>query len=99
MEFSLPYYWNIAPNFDATITPHYMNQTRRRDVGKRIPLPHPARAAGLIEFDYLPSDKVYEDDHSNDSNSSRRWLFYWNHSGVIDQVWRLNADYTKVSDP
>jgi lipopolysaccharide assembly outer membrane protein LptD (OstA) len=26
-------------------------------------------------------------------------LFYWNHSGVIDQVWRLNADYTKVSDP
>ncbi|MDR8470869.1 LPS-assembly protein LptD, partial [Acinetobacter baumannii] len=25
VEFSLPYYWNIAPNFDATITPHYMN--------------------------------------------------------------------------
>ncbi|UMX83932.1 hypothetical protein MJ561_04985 [Klebsiella pneumoniae] len=22
----LPYYWNIAPNFDATITPHYMNK-------------------------------------------------------------------------
>lgn len=54
--------------------------------------------AGLFEFDYLPSDKVYEDDHSNDSNS-RRWMFYWNHNAVIDQVWRLNADYTKVSDP
>jgi lipopolysaccharide assembly outer membrane protein LptD (OstA) len=26
VEFSLPYYWNIAPNFDATITPHYMNK-------------------------------------------------------------------------
>lgn len=24
LEFALPYYWNIAPNFDATITPHYI---------------------------------------------------------------------------
>ncbi|STM57771.1 organic solvent tolerance protein [Escherichia coli] len=54
--------------------------------------------AGLMELDYLPSDKVYEDEHPND-DSSRRWLFYWNHSGVMDQVWRFNVDYTKVSDP
>ncbi len=66
-------------------------------MGKRIPYLTQA-GAGLFEFDYLPSDKVYEDDHSNDSNS-RRWMFYWNHNAVIDQVWRLNADYTKVSDP
>ncbi len=51
-----------------------------------------------MELDYLPSDKVYEDEHLND-DSSRRWLFYWNHSGVMDQVWRFNVDYTKVSDP
>ncbi|XPE24598.1 hypothetical protein ACNKHM_07540 [Shigella sonnei] len=25
-EFYLPYYWNIAPNMDATITPHYMHR-------------------------------------------------------------------------
>ncbi len=30
-------------------------------VGERIPLPLPA-GAGLMELDYLPSDKVYEDD-------------------------------------
>ena len=51
-----------------------------------------------MELDYLPSDKVYKDEHPND-DSSRRWLFYWNHSGVMDQVWRFNVDYTKVSDP
>lgn len=51
-----------------------------------------------MELDYLPSDKVYEDEHPEDSNS-RRWLFYWQHSGVMDQVWRFNIDYTKVSDP
>lgn len=97
VEFSLPYYWNIAPNFDATITPHYMN--KRGGVMWENEFRYLTQlGSGLTEFDYLPSDKVYEDDHSSDSNS-RRWLFYWNHSGVIDQVWRLNADYTKVSDP
>ena len=55
--------------------------------------------AGLMELDYLPSDKVYEDEHPLNDDSSRRWLFYWNHSGVMDQVWRFNVDYTKVSDP
>ena len=97
VEFSLPYYWNIAPNFDATLTPHYMS--KRGGVMWENEFRYLTKAgAGLFEFDYLPSDKVYQDDHSSDSNS-RRWLFYWNHSGVIDQVWRLNADYTKVSDP
>lgn len=37
-----------------------------------------------MELDYLPSDKVYEDEHPEDSNS-RRWLFYWQHSGVMGQ--------------
>ncbi|MCX0222212.1 LPS assembly protein LptD, partial [Escherichia coli] len=48
-------------------------------------------------FDYLNSDKVYDDEHPKDDNS-RRWLFYWQHAGVMDQVWRFNVDYTKVSD-
>ena len=53
---------------------------------------------GLIEFDYLPSDNLYQDDYPAESNR-HRWLFYWNHFGVMDQVWRFNVDYTKVSDP
>ena len=24
-EVAIPFYWNIAPNYDATITPHYMS--------------------------------------------------------------------------
>ncbi|CDZ84963.1 organic solvent tolerance protein precursor [Citrobacter koseri] len=95
-EFYLPYYWNIAPNMDATITPHYMH--RRGGVMWENEFRYLSQAgAGLMEFDYLNSDRVYDDDHPNDSNS-RRWLFYWRHSGVMDQVWRFNVDYTKVSD-
>lgn len=95
-EFYLPYYWNIAPNMDATITPHYMH--RRGGIMWENEFRYLTQAgAGLMEFDYLNSDKVYEDEHPKDDNS-RRWLFYWQHSGVMDQVWRFNIDYTKVSD-
>jgi LPS-assembly protein len=96
-EFYLPYYWNIAPNFDATITPHYIQ--KRGNTQWQNEFRYLTRAGtGLIEFDYLPSDNVYQDDYPAESNR-HRWLFYWNHFGVMDQVWRFNVDYTKVSDP
>lgn len=96
-EFYLPYYWNIAPNFDATITPHYMH--RRGNVQWENEFRYLTQAGqGLVEFDYLPSDKVYGDEYPAESDR-HRWLFYWQHAGVMDQVWRFNVDYTKVSDP
>ena len=96
-EFSLPYYWNIAPNMDATLTPHYMD--KRGGVMWENEFRYLSTLGqGLFELDYLPSDDVYAHDNKDDDNS-RRWLFYWRHSGVVDQVWRFNVDYTKVSDP
>lgn len=95
-EFYLPYYWNIAPNMDATITPHYMH--RRGNIMWENEFRYLTQAGeGVMELDYLPSDKVYEDDHPKEGDK-HRWLFYWQHSGVMDQVWRFNVDYTKVSD-
>ncbi|CAI2453345.1 LPS assembly protein LptD [Serratia liquefaciens] len=92
-EFMLPYYWNIAPNFDATITPHYMSKRGLQLQNEFRYLVQPG--LGLMEFDWLPNDKEYSKDNPDDS---KRWLFYWNHNGVMDQVWRFNVDYTKVSD-
>jgi len=98
-EFYLPYYWNIAPNMDATITPHYIH--KRGNIMWENEFRYLTHAgAGLMELDYLPSDKVYEDDSINNPSGDdrHRWLFYWQHAGVMDQVWRFNVDYTKVSD-
>ncbi|WP_270221290.1 LPS assembly protein LptD [Kosakonia cowanii] len=96
-EFYLPYYWNIAPNMDATITPHYIH--KRGNTQWQNEFRYLSQAGeGLIEFDYLPSDKVYEDEHPTEGDR-HRWLFFWQHAGVLDQVWRFNANYTKVSDP
>jgi len=96
-EFYLPYYWNIAPNFDATITPHYIH--KRGNIQWENEFRYLTHAgAGLVEFDYLPSDKVYQDENPTESDR-HRWLFYWQHGGVLDEVWRFNVNYTKVSDP
>ncbi|WHS98180.1 MAG: LPS-assembly protein LptD [Pantoea stewartii] len=99
-EFILPYYWNIAPQADATITPHYMS---KRGLQLQNEFRYLTEAgAGLVEFDYLASDKQYDNEKAArgiaQSDSSDRWLFYWRHAGVYDQHWRFNADYTKVSD-
>lgn len=96
-EFYLPYYWNIAPNMDATITPHYIH--KRGNIMWENEFRYLTQAGeGLMELDYLPSDKVYEDEHPTEGDR-HRWLYYWQHAGVMDQVWRFNVNYTKVSDP
>ncbi|QKJ85796.1 LPS-assembly protein LptD [Paramixta manurensis] len=100
-QFTLPYYWNIAPQFDATITPNYMS---RRGLQWQNEFRYLTQAgAGLVEFDYLPSDQQFKRDAPDRGldrdDDSNRWLFYWRHSGVYDQHWRFNANYTKVSDP
>lgn len=95
VDFALPYYWNIAPNYDATITPHYMSK-------RGLQLQNEFRyltvaGSGVMEFDFLNNDKEANDEHA-DLDKTKRWLFFWNHNGVYDQHWRLNVDYTKVSD-
>lgn len=99
LEFTLPYYWNIAPNVDATITPHYYE--KRGGIQWQNEFRYLSQAGtGTVELDYMPTDNQYKKDHPTEAaDRERRWLFYWHHSGVMDQVWRFNADYTKVSDP
>ncbi|KYP95769.1 LPS biosynthesis protein, partial [Sodalis-like endosymbiont of Proechinophthirus fluctus] len=91
-EFSTPYYLNLAPNYDTTITPNYMSKhgTQIQTEFRYLTTP----GEGLVEFDWLPKDRVYSSEHASDSD---RWLLYWHHNGVMDQVWRFNVDYTKVN--
>ncbi|CAM3789508.1 LPS-assembly protein [Rahnella sp. BIGb0236] len=98
---TVPFYWNIAPNYDATITPNYMS-TRGLQLQNEFRYLTVA-GAGLMEFDYLGNDKKIDqqfvDDENRTSDNTKRWMYYWRHAGVYDKVWRFNVDYTKVSDP
>lgn len=50
-ELTLPYYWNIAPNYDATLFPRYM-QKRGLQLGGEFRYLDPAYA-GRLEAEYL----------------------------------------------
>jgi len=93
-EFTQPYYWNIAPNFDATITTRYLHKRGAQWQNEFRYLLAPGR--GTMALEWLPNDKAYLATGVNDSKT--RWLYNWQHSGVMDKVWRFNVNYTKTSD-
>ncbi|BFU60636.1 LPS-assembly protein LptD [Rodentibacter sp. JRC1] len=90
--FAQPIYWNIAPNYDATITPKYMSHRGWQLNGEfRYLTPI---GEGKIAGEYLGRDRY--DEYYGDNR--KRHLFYWNHSSSFLQNWRFNVDYTRVSD-
>ncbi|EHZ6870429.1 LPS assembly protein LptD [Providencia rettgeri] len=101
LEFSLPYYWNIAPNYDATITPQFMTHRGVKLNNEFRYLIAPG--TGTVAFDFLNHDRAYIKDKERgkreDRDSDDRWLFYWRHSGTYAGHWNFSSDYTKVSDP
>lgn len=90
--YSQPIYWNIAPNYDATITPKYMSH-RGWQLNGEFRYLTPV-GEGKVAGEYLGRDR-YDKYYSEDR---KRHLFYWNHSSSFLQNWRLNIDYTRVSD-
>ena len=69
---ALPYYWNIAPNRDATITPTLMTQ-RGVDLGLTFRYLEPSYSGRLVA-DSMPGDKLRDQD---------RWGLAWTHNGTI----------------
>lgn len=61
-EFSLPYYWNIAPNRDATITPRFMTK-RGMQLKSEMRYLDP-KYAGTANLEILPNDQVANLDRS-----------------------------------
>ncbi len=86
-DISLPYYWNIAPNQDATITPRNMSarggmlQTEYRFLTEN--------SSGQVNGDYLANDKIYGDDRSYFSARYQRRL---------GRGWDSDLLYQTVSD-
>jgi LPS-assembly protein len=56
-DLAVPYYWNIAPNRDMTITPRLMT-TRGLLLGVEYRFLEPWHQ-GQVEFEYIPDDRRY----------------------------------------
>lgn len=85
-EFGVPYYWNIAPNRDATFTPTIL--TRRGAAGSAQFRYLEPQDRGLLHLDLLPRDRVAE-------RSRHAWTF--EHDGER-RDWRYKAFLFRVSD-
>lgn len=87
-EVRTPYYWNIAPNMDATITPRLITDSGLMMTGEyRYLFPW---GNGHIDAEYLPSDGQY-----NDENRS---LVSLEHNQVFARTGKLYVLFNNVSD-
>lgn len=89
-EISQPYYWNIAPNRDATITPTIMSK-RGVNLGSEFRYLE-RQFSGDLTLNYMASDRLRERD---------RWSYAWrNQADLSPLVAGLNANWKihRVSD-
>lgn len=82
-----PYYFNIAPQLDATLTPRYYSdrgllwQSEARYLAERF--------NGVLEADYIDDDRLYDDNRS---------AVRYRHNHTFGGHWWGNIDFNSVSD-
>ena len=87
IDLAVPWYWNIAPNQDATFTPRLIG-----DRGVMLGSEYrflTRRQAGTFNLDYLPDDN--EDDRD-------RWLGRIRHQARLAPNWTSRLNFNRVSD-
>jgi LPS-assembly protein len=100
-DIAVPYYFNLAPNYDATYT---LRSIWKRGIMHEGEFRHlDSNSANAIAGTYLPSDDEYDDrsriDPSQPEEFSEqdRWLVHLAHRGRYGR-WSSNINYTSVSD-
>ena len=86
-EFSIPYYFNLAPHYDATLTPRYMS---RRGLLLESEFRYLTKqAGGKLELEYIPHDQAF---------GANRSALSFRHNGPISKRWRTDVNINYVSD-
>ena len=90
VEVVMPYYWNIAPNRDATFTPSFMT-LRGVDFGAEFRYLE-SQYTGTVRANYMPNDRLTDSD---------RWGLSYMHRGVVATPLGsvvIGANINRVSD-
>ncbi len=88
-EAEIPVYWNLAPNYDLETTFKYM-QERGTQLNSKFRYLSDF-GSGSIKSEYLPDDTKHPE-------KGDRWGAQLEHSGIFQQSWLFEVDYSKVSD-
>lgn len=86
-EFSIPYYRNIAPNHDATITPRYFTERGAMLTGEYRLITR--NTSGNLTFDYMPDDRKAD---------KSRYHYRFLHNTRISSRWRTHVLVDRVGD-
>lgn len=101
LEFTAPYYFNIAPNYDATLAPRYIeNRGTMPQLETRYLNPYGEWLVGgaWLEDDLYRADATATEIEDEDLPlREKRWVGNVDHRGAIGPL-GTRIDYTKVSD-
>ncbi len=86
-EIRVPYYWNIAPNYDATITPRLLT-SRGVQLETQFRYLTP-RNDGTLLAAYMPNDSIIDES---------RYQLRFDHRTLFDSGWRNQIALREVSD-
>ena len=86
-EIRVPYYWNIAPNYDATLTPRLLTDRgfQLQSEFRYLTDSH----SGVVVADYLGDDTITDDS---------RYLFSLENRSELGDRWRAEIGFMEVSD-
>ena len=87
LELAVPYYWNWAPNRDATFTPTMITR-RGFGLGTELRYLEP-KFGGQLKINALPDDRLA---------LRSRYSTEWAHDGTPWPGWRAQAQVARVSD-
>ncbi|MDA0279815.1 MAG: LPS-assembly protein LptD [Proteobacteria bacterium] len=100
-DFELPYYFNLAPQYDATLSPRLISD---RGVLTGLELRYLAETSlNTLNMSYLGNDKLFDETTANVLGSDspptdNRWFIGYEHYGVYGRNWSSFVDYNAVSD-
>lgn len=89
VDYEQPFYWNIAPNYDMTISPRLMTN---RGLQLKTEFRYlTAASGGQVHLEYLNNDTKLASDDS-------RYFYRYQHHGMLSDNWQLNVDFNGISD-
>lgn len=90
LEWEQPFYWNMAPNMDATVSTRLMTKRGLQLKSEFRYLFESQR--GELQLEYLPSD------NNRNNLDKERYFYRFLHQGVLSKGWTLHADISDLSD-
>lgn len=88
VDLSVPYYWNIAPNYDATLTPRLLTR-RGMMLGAEYRYLTRQYGSGTFRGEWMPDDR---------KRGSSRALGSWQHLHALLPGLAASVDFNAVSD-